>query len=200
MYLIMNYHTAKAYILNELEANLAPELTYHSLDHTIDVLEVCKELCVAEGVSAYEQLLVQTAALFHDSGFLYTRKDHEEESCKIASKVLPDHVYSAEEIELICGMIRATKIPQRPYNHLEEIICDADLDYLGRSDFYEIGASLYEEMTNYQLIQNEKDWDAIQIGFLEKHSYLTRTNQERRTEKKLAHLEELKSKWANIED
>ena len=35
----------------------------------------------------------------------------------------------------------ATKIPQTPLTKLEEIICDADLDYLGREDFFEISRS-----------------------------------------------------------
>ena len=63
-------------------------------------------------------------------------------------------------------MIMATKIPQSPRNGLEEIICDADLDYLGRDDFYEIGATLFEELKAYNVLQNEREWNRIQVKFL----------------------------------
>lgn len=54
---------------------------------------------------------------------------HEFEGCLIARTALPGFGYTGEDI-MICGMIMATKIPQSPTNILEEIICDADLDYL----------------------------------------------------------------------
>jgi len=34
----------------------------------------------------------------------------------------------------------------RPANLLEEIICDSDLDYLGRSDFIPVSNTLFEEL------------------------------------------------------
>ena len=37
--------------------------------------------------------------------------------------------------DLFSQLILATKVPQKPKNKLEKIICDADLDYLGREDF-----------------------------------------------------------------
>ena len=52
----------------------------------------------------------------------------------------------------------ATKFPQDPHNLLEEIICDADLDFLGRTDFYPIGNSLFEELQDYQLIGDLQSW------------------------------------------
>ena len=66
----MNYHAAKAFILDKLERELAPDLTYHGLHHTLDVLIVTDELCRLEGISAYDSILLRTAASFHDSGFL----------------------------------------------------------------------------------------------------------------------------------
>lgn len=188
----MNYHAAKAFIIDKLERELSDRLTYHGLHHTLDVLSVTKELCLLENVSPYEGMLLKTAALFHDSGFTINNKNHEELGCGIAREQLPSFGFSAEEIERICGMIMATKIPQSPQNKLEEIICDADLDYLGRDDFYTIGATLFEELKAYYVLDSLEAWNRIQVSFLEKHTFFTQTNRERRAPRKAQHLEALR--------
>ena len=92
-------------------------------------------------------MLLKTACLFHDAGFITSRVDHEKQRMCTGKKTPARFwIYSQDEIDRICGMIMATKIPQSPKNNLEEIICDADLDYLGRDDFFAIGDSLFEEV------------------------------------------------------
>ena len=117
----MNYTAAKSYILSRLEKELAPDLTYHGLHHTLDVLKTTEEICRLERVSHYETKLLKTAALFHDSGFMINNLNHEETGCQIVRKHLPTFDYTKKEIDLICGMIMATKIPQDPQNFLEKI-------------------------------------------------------------------------------
>lgn len=189
----MNYHAAKAFIVDKLNRELSPELTYHGIHHTFDVLEVAKQLCDLERVPVYESMLLKTAVLFHDSGFIWTTVEHESRGCELAREVLPRYDYTPEEIEGICGMIMATKIPQSPQNKLEEIICDADLDYLGRDDFYSIGETLFEELKTLGVIQTEEEWNRIQVNFIGRHSYFTPTNKKRRAPKEKKYLQELKS-------
>ena len=93
-------------------------------------------------------------------------------------------------------MIRATKIPQQPQNKLEEIIADADLDYLGRDDFFTIGDQLFNELKVRNVVNQESDWDQIQIKFLENHRYFTHTAQTSRGEQKEKHLQIIKSKYS----
>lgn len=189
----MNYHAAKTYILSRLKEYLSEELTYHSLYHTLDVLQVTSELCQLENVTPYETLLLKTAALYHDSGFLISNKNHEQLGCGIVRHALVRFAYSLEEIEQICGMIMATKVPQNPQTKLEEILCDADLDYLGRDDFKRIGARLFEELKTYNVLETELAWNKMQVGFLNAHSFFTNTNKLRREPKKQIHLEELEN-------
>jgi predicted metal-dependent HD superfamily phosphohydrolase len=190
----MNYRAAKIFILNKLKTELPSGLSYHGLHHTKDVLRTATALCVAEGVSGTLAKLVKTAALLHDSGFVTNQHaGHEHQGCIIAKNVLPDFGYSIDEIEEICNMIMATKIPQSPKSLVEQILCDADLDYLGRPDFYSIGRSLFDEMSSYHLINDEKAWNRIQISFLSAHRYHTRTNQELREPVKRAYLQELQA-------
>lgn len=189
----MDYRAAKQFILSKLRTELSDKLYYHGVHHTLDVLKMASEICSGEGVGGRELVLVKTAALFHDSGFVKNKHlGHEYEGCLIVRDVLPGFDYSSGDIDIICGMIMATKIPQTPANLLEEIICDADLDYLGRDDFYAIGDSLFDELQAYHIIEGEQAWNRLQVSFLTAHAFHTRTNKLLREPVKQRYLEELK--------
>ena len=190
----MNYFAAKEYILQRLAAELSPHFTYHGIQHTKDVWSCALDLCYRENVQEDARLLVATAALYHDAGFLISLENHEYFGCKLVQKVLPGFGYNHDDITSICGMIQATKIPQTPNNQLEEILCDADLDYLGRPDFYDIGQLLYQELKYLGHLNTEMEWNQLQISFLKQHRYFTKTTQYRRQVAKELHLQELE-RW-----
>lgn len=196
----MNYHAAKAFILDKLERELSDRLYYHGIHHTLDVLYMIEELCYLENVSPHDALLLKTAALFHDSGFTISNREHEMLGCDIARTALPKYDYTPAEIEVVCGMIMATKIPQSPKTYLEEIICDADLDYLGRDDFYDIGSTLFEELKAYDVLKSEESWNRLQVDFLQKHRFFTKANRLRRAQRKEQHLLELEALVATYEE
>jgi len=145
----MEFEKVKKFILAKLKKELTKNLTYHSLGHIKDVYTAAENIAKLEKVEGEDLTLLLTAVLFHDSGFLISQKEHERLSCEIAQKHLPDYGYSPRQMEVIFGMIMATKIPQDPHTKLEKIICDADLDYLGRDDFFTIGDKLYDELCIY---------------------------------------------------
>lgn len=184
---------AESYILHELRTKLSDTLYYHSIRHVLDVAEATVRLAQGEGVTdAVSLQLLRTAALFHDTGFMVTYAGHEEAGCDIARKALPRFGYTPEQVAAICGMIEATKIPQCPKNKLEEILCDADLDYLGRDDFEPIANCLYRELKVRQMVSSERDWNEIQVRFMSNHHYWTPTARHTRQPLKQQHLLELK--------
>jgi uncharacterized protein len=190
----MKYQAVKTFFLEKLRQELPEKLRYHGYHHTLDVLKVAGELCQKEGVSSADSTLIKTAALFHDAGFLENKHaDHEAVGCQIARKILPDFAYDLRQIEQICDMIMSTKIPQSPKNLLEEIICDADLDYLGRGDFYPIAESLYQELSAYLLVGDAQSWNQIQVKFLDLHHFWTATNRREREPEKRIRLAELRA-------
>lgn len=194
----MKYLAVKTFILGKLRRELPEKLRYHGYHHTLDVLRVAAQLCRQEGISPKETVLVKTAALFHDCGFVKNKHtDHEAVGCEIARGTLPNFGFSAVDIEKICAMIMATKIPQSPKNLTEQIICDADLDYLGRPDFYPIASSLFDELQAYQIIGDEKVWNKIQVKFLDDHRFWTKTNLRDREPEKRQRLAELQAVVAN---
>lgn len=186
-------------VLNMLSLYIDPRLTYHNMDHTKDVVSECERIALAEGICDEERLLsLKIAALYHDTGFIYVYHNHEEKSCEIVREHFRCEDLNVKTIDLICSLIMATKIPQTPKTHLEEIICDADLDYLGRDDFECISNSLKKEFLAYGFVKNEEEWNEVQIRFIESHQYFTKTAQHTRTNKKVQHLQKLKLQAASI--
>lgn len=189
----MQYEQAKTFILGKLRDELPQHLSYHSVGHVKDVCEATAALAGKEGVDGEDLVLLLTAALFHDSGFLFGAAEHEKKSCDLVRQYLPGFDYTEEQVEKICGMIMATRIPQSPNNLLEQILADADLDYLGRDDFFTIGNRLYDELAMYGIVNNKNDWNRLQIRFLENHHYFTATAIQLRKAKKEEHLAFIKS-------
>ena len=189
MLLKENYKTIKSHILSKLRNGLSKDLTYHTLKHTLDILQNAERIAGSENINSEEDLfLLKIACLYHDSGFLVAYNGHEEESCNIAKKDLPAFDLNKKQVATICSLIRATKIPQNPRNKMEEIICDADLDYLGTPDFFRISNCLYLELKKKGMVHSKKEWDCIQVSFLKEHHYFTATCKKLREKQKLIHL------------
>lgn len=183
------------HVVAKLQARLPQQLTYHSLSHTLDVLKQAETIARKEGITSLEDLLIlKVAALYHDAGFIDTYHNHEAQGCELAKQELPAFGLNEEQIEKICGLIRATKIPQSPVSHLEQIICDADLDYLGREDFAQIAGNLFRELLALNMLQEAEEWDHLQVQFLEKHHYFTGYSRKHREQNKQAHLALLKTR------
>jgi len=186
-----NKQEMRDFIVDLLRNNLPEEYYYHNSAHTIYVREKGQEIGQHEQCTAQELKLLSVAALWHDTGYIKTYKDHEEESCLIARQHLPDYGYSVNDVDLICGMIMATKIPQLPRTKLEEILADADLEYLGTYSFEIKSNSLFHELHSINPLLTEKKWNQMQISFLQKHHYFTRFCIENREPVKQNHLRKL---------
>ena len=181
----MNFSAVYKYLIEKLESKLPEHLTYHNASHTEAVLKSAEELCLVEELDHQSTLLVKTGALFHDSGFLRSYTDHEENSCMIARETLPGFEYSEDEINQVCKLIMATKLPQTPSNMMEKVLCDADLHYLGTEKYFAISGDLYNEFKEVRIVNNKKEWQKIEIQFFRKHQYFTKTAQRLYGAKKL---------------
>ena len=118
----MNIAKLKKHIIRQLGKRLSDQLTYHSVNHTLCVLHNCNIYIRRMKIAHEAAHLLRTAALMHDTGFMSQYEDHEEQSIRYVNEVLPAWDYTYEQIEIISGIIRATKIPQQPKNVLEDII------------------------------------------------------------------------------
>ncbi len=180
-------------ILDKLEKELPDYLYYHNVKHTIDVVTEVELIGWAEGVSEEEVLLLKTAALFHDSGHTISYDNHEYLGCQLAREYLPEYNFNPGQIERICELIMATQMPPKPRNLLERIMCDSDLDYLGRSDFIPVSNTLYDELRRQDKIGSLNDWNQLQLKFISGHQYFTETARNLREVNKQKQIERIKN-------
>jgi len=153
-------------VLNRLENELPSELTYHNMKHTVDVVTQVEIIGRGEGIGEEEMLLLKTAALFHDTGFLIEKDHHEDYSIDLAREVMQLYDFPDEQIEEVCQLINVTRPEAEPRNHLEAILKDADLDYLGRSDFLPVSNNLYNEVQQLNGSLSQGEWNKKQINFI----------------------------------
>ena len=179
-------------ILDELKRKLAPYLTYHSYYHIIDVANVCDMYINLYRIDDNMAKLIRIAAICHDFGYTESPSEHEQRSTVLIEPFLKP-VLTNEEIALVNGMIMATKIPQQPKTFYEKILADADLDYLGRSDYNELSENLHQEFLHFGVIKSQREWIDLQIKFLENHQYHTLYAKWNRRKLKLSKLKELKA-------
>ncbi|WP_180327281.1 adenylate/guanylate cyclase domain-containing protein [Labilibaculum manganireducens] len=189
---MLRYDDLEEAILTKLENELPKNLYYHNLKHTIDVITEVEIIGRKEGLSDAEMLIIKTAALFHDTGFILSYNEHEECSVKMARHILPKYFYSEQQINEISNLIMHTKFPPQPKTNLEMIICDADLDYLGRTDFIPVSGNLYRELKEHGKIKSIDDWNRLQIKFIENHQYFTETARNMRDVNKIRQLDKLR--------
>ena len=159
-------------IIGRLEAELPATLAYHNAQHTEYVVDKAHMLAIHENITGRELELVKIAALYHDTGFLLDHLEHENLGCQIVSQDL-EELLNPEELEKVCGMITATKIPQRPQNLMEMIVADADLFYMGTSNYKKFSQRLYLEMKHFNPSIGDEKWLEIQLNFLATHNYHT---------------------------
>jgi len=165
-----------------------PMLPYHNFQHALEVWCASREYGMFNGLEEKDRFLLESAALLHDVVYVVNACDNEEKSAKFARKWLPMLGYHSNDIERISRLILATKWPTNPQNLLEEIICDSDLDNLGRLDFFEKSNNLLLEWG----IQNRREWYERQLGFLENNQYYTYWAKKLREPGKQRNIQKLK--------
>ena len=194
----MRYESLYADIINRLESGLPAFITYHNAEHTKAVVAAAEHLALKENISGDDLILLKTAALLHDVGFLQSHKDHEMLSCRFAEKTLPGYGYTDEAVEKISLMIMATKLPQAPQDLLSMLLCDADLYYLGGEQYSEFAIKLFAEFRRNGIVKTAEEWTIRQSDFLGSHRYFTKTAIAERNDKKQENLNELRSGLASM--
>ncbi len=191
---LMKLIEVEKYVIQRLENELNPHYVYHSLNHTLDVVRSSEIIAKHENLSEKEIEIIKTAAYLHDIGIVIQFKGHEKHSVNIAQEILPQFGYKPEDITLILELIHSTQMPQVADNILQQIICDADLDYLGRDDYFEISSLLRKEWFYlFKMDFSDIQWYMSQKGFLKNHVYHTASSRKLKNEKKLQNILKIES-------
>lgn len=182
------------YVIQRLENELNPHYVYHSLNHTLDVVRSSEIIAMHENISEKEIEIIKTAAYLHDIGIIVQFKGHEKHSVNIAQEILPQFGYKPDDINLIIELIHSTQMPQVANNILQQIICDADLDYLGRNDYFKISSLLRKEWFYlFKMDFSDIQWYMSQKAFLNNHNYQTASSRKLKNETKMQNILEIQS-------
>lgn len=180
------------FILSKLEDELLDSLHYHNKAHTQDVLTQVEIIARGEKVSYEDLLVLKTAALLHDVGFLLEYNHHEDNSISFAKEILPKYNYEDYQIQQVIELIDVTRVGSKPKNYLEKILKDADLDYLGRADFIPVSERLFHELNAHNGKLHISEWNKMQYDFISQHTYYTATARSLRQVNKERQLHKLK--------
>jgi predicted metal-dependent HD superfamily phosphohydrolase len=166
------------YVILFLTENLSSELTFHNISHTYEVVAAVREIIQENVLSEEDICALQVAAWFHDCGYAYRYRGHEEESKRIAQTFLENFNCNADFIHKVLKCIESTKYPQNPTSDIEKIICDADMFHLTRTNYSKYEKALRLEFEKYLgLIFTDEEWQMENTDFFRNHQYFTEYGQ-----------------------
>lgn len=166
---------AREKMQHHFENVMSDKYHFHDFRHVLNVVESCEEISQSYELDEEDQFILQLAAWFHDAGYSQGPENHEERSAAMAQELLEKHQVDAAKIEKVQSAIKATKMPQRPKNTLEKILCDADLSHLGRKNYWErVGKLRYEMAVARDRIMGDEEWLDFEIKFMTEHDYFTK--------------------------
>jgi predicted metal-dependent HD superfamily phosphohydrolase len=165
---------AEQFVTNILEKELPPDFSYHNLEHTAIVVEGAIAIGTAEKLSEEEMTILQVAAWFHDTGYVYTKVDHELESVRIATEFLEQAPVGEELITSVAACILATKSDAQPQEKLHQVIRDADMFHLSKDNYSDFATNLRKEWSAlYDEHYSDLEWNQLNLDFLSKHEFHT---------------------------
>lgn len=177
------------YVYKLLHDESPPDNVYHNTIHTKEVAAVTEKIARAENLPEEDIEVLVLAAWLHDTGYISCCEGHEEVSVENAKRFLEEKNYPTDKIDKIVACIRATKMPHEPKNHLEEILCDADLHHLGTKSFNDrsdIFRAEYEKTTGK--VYSDIGWTKKNLDFLNKHKFFTKFANDNYQEQKILNI------------
>lgn len=170
--------------------------SFHNMDHALQVRNAVLLISEKEALEEEDVLKLQLAALFHDVGYDKGAFGHESRGAEICRSFLEG--LGAMELSVqIPDLILSTQSGVHPQNHLEQVLCDADLSYLG-TDEYPARASLlrHEMYATRNRVFTEEEWLKFNLNFFSSHRYLTNAAESLFAQKKREHEKELEAQLA----
>jgi len=192
------------YIRELFRDELPGVIKYHDANHTLHpvkgVVASANRIAISENISEHDRELLITAAYFHDTGYIREFDKNEPIAARMAGRILKLIGYQQGEIEKIQKMILATDLEREPKTHIEKILCDADLDHLGREDFFKLDGKLREGRCARGLdVGDDAKWYKGTLALLKNHEYYTESQIKLRQKEKQKNIKRLLNKLENIE-
>ena len=191
--------------IRELFSDELPDgIKYHDANHTLHptngVVAVANRIALSEKIPEHDRELLIAAAYFHDTGYIREYDKNEPIAARMAGRILKLIGYKPDEIKKIQKMILSTDLEREPKTHAEKILCDADLDNLGRDDFFKLDAKLRAGRRARGLdVSDDAKWYQGTLKVIKSHRYYTESQKKHREENKQKNIKKLLTKLKNIE-
>ena len=196
--------TVDQYIRELFKDELPAGIKYHNADHTLHptrgVVAVANRIALSENIAEHDRELLIAAAYFHDTGYIREYDKNEPIAARMAGRILKLIGYKPDEIKKVQRMILATDLARKPQSLIAKILCDADLDHLGRDDFFKRDGKLRKGRGARGIdVSDEAKWYRGTLELLKKHKYYTESQKKLREEKKQENIKQLLKKIETIE-
>ncbi len=168
------YLQVKEFAENFLTDNSSPDLVFHDVQHTKEVVSAAEEIALGEGLDEETIEVLKIAAWFHDAGYTKCYIGHEDESKEIARQFLNSVGYPAEKIEQVCRLIDATRYKHEPESEAEACMIDADRLSMGKISFILKGEKLRKEWEVFlNTFHSDEEWMDVQVNYLRETVFYT---------------------------
>ena len=179
-------------------------IKYHDAAHTLHpakgVVATANRIGKSENISEHDRELLIAAAYFHDTGYIREYEKNEPIAARMAGRILKLIGYKPKEVEMIQNMILATDLARKPKTHIEKILCDADLDHLGREDFFKMDGKLREGRRTRGIdVSDEAKWYKGTLDIIRNHQFYTQSQKKLREKEKQKNIKKLLNKLENLE-
>ncbi|WP_316768353.1 Pycsar system effector family protein [Pedobacter frigiditerrae] len=185
----------KEFVMDYFHTHHNENLVYHNLEHTQDVVKATMQIANHYQLNDKDFFIVMTGAWFHDTGYFEDTQNHEQIGADLAVDFLKKNDVPADVRDAVMQVILSTKMPQKPTNQLENILCDGDLFHLGTEDFSKKRKLMHKEVEllyNKDISKNE--WRKKDIEFLESQQYHTDYCVLLLSDQKAVNIEKLRNK------
>lgn len=161
-------------VFSLIEEKQAQDLVFHNLRFIKNVCTQTELISRAEGLGDEDNLLLRTAAIFLNVGYVLDYEKREEAVLQFIDEELPRFRYSESQIKIIKALVTSDYDPESE-DLKTRILHDANMDYLGRVDFIQRSTDLMEEMNRYNKQVTAEQWFAAQAKLLREHAFMTKT-------------------------
>ncbi len=166
---------ASDFVFQLFKEQLPEYIVFHTYSHTETVVDTARKIGKATSLDDDAMEIAMLACLFHATGYTKNYGNAEAESIGIVTGFLKQVEYPEKNTASIAGCIRAMNSSDHPKGLLEEIVCDANLSYLGKKSFFEKSALLRVELEKASgEIHSDQEWDQKDFDLLTGYKYFTR--------------------------
>lgn len=144
---------------------------YHNYKHALDATAAYQSIGHSEKLTSEQLFIGSSAMIAHDLISMPGNKYNEEQTIEEVRRLAPRFGYNSYEVSEMSKIIYATKVGVEPSSLLEMIAKDADLDNLGRREFFERSEALRQEFG----VKNRLAWWQDSLNFLMQHRYYSET-------------------------